>query len=67
MAEPTFIIDDKTFMVVQRMMDDLGVTAPAEVIRRAIALLKFAIDNEKKGYTIAAVKDTEIMETIRIR
>lgn len=47
---------EKTSEVV-RMLDETGISRPVELYNNALTLLKWAIDQRKRGYEIASYED----------
>jgi len=61
-----FIFPEQIIKKVDHLKEQMGASSRTEVLKTAIELLHWTMARRAKGEEIAAVKNTEIVETIAI-
>lgn len=57
-----FELNDEAVQYLDGLKEDLGATSRAEVLRHAMAVLRWATDKVKAGYAVRATKEGEEVE-----
>lgn len=60
----TYRFDENTLSLIDDLRDDLHFANNSDVIRRALTLLKLAVDNQKKGGAIVLKTESSEREIV---